>query len=273
MKKILIGLSILILLVLPLINAGDYGDGKYGAGVYGIGEVISTPGDGDTPGGGETPTCTYDWDCTAWFPAECPEVEIQERICANRGTCTGTMGMPNQTQTCVYGGPTEPLFDMVLVISEKHKEMCAGQKIKAKISLINLGKTDPLDVFMTYWIINANNTLIAELKDTRKVEDKSSFDIEMKIPQPTPEGTYRLYAQIDYEDKTAVAGESFEIMDASTCKIEISQYIYFSLIGIISLLIIILIILIIRRIKKRGKSKQIVEDKNNINNKNLTRIN
>ena len=263
MKKILFGLSILILVIIPFVNAGDYGAGKYGAGVYGVGEVISTPG-GDTPSGGGTPTCIYNWDCTEWFPTECPETKTQERICANRGTCTGTIGMPNQTQTCEYLGPTEPLFDISLSISEKNKEMCAGNKIKAKIGLINLGKTDPIDAFMTYWIIDENNTLIAELKDTRKIEDKLIFNIEMKIPTPTPKGTYRLYAQIDYEDKKALAGESFEIMSESYCEISIAQYIYFILIGIIFLSIIIVIILIIKRIKKREKLTQIIEEKNNI---------
>jgi len=266
MKKILIILSILILLIIPLVYAGNYGAGKYGAGVYGIGEVVSTPGD-ETPSDGGGPggvTCTYDWDCTEWFPTECPESETQERICANRGTCTGTVGMPNQTRTCVYEGLTEPLFDISLVISEKNKEMCAGQKIKAKVSLINLGKIESLDAFMTYWVINENNTLIAELKDTREIEEKSTFDIEMKIPAPTPEGTYRLYAQINYEDKTAVAGESFEIMSESDCKVSIAQYIYFSLIGIISLIIIIFIILLIKRIKKKKRTAQIMEHENNI---------
>ena len=39
MKKILFGLSILILVIIPFVNAGDYG-----AGEYGVGEVINSQG-------------------------------------------------------------------------------------------------------------------------------------------------------------------------------------------------------------------------------------
>ena len=114
-KKKLILLCI-VLLVIPLIHAGDYGSGAYSTGVYSIGEAPATP---TTPpnGGGGTPSCTYDWQCTNWFPAECPESGIQERICANKGTCTGTLGMPNQTRICIYEGPTEPLFDIFLILN------------------------------------------------------------------------------------------------------------------------------------------------------------
>ena len=257
-KKKLILLCI-VLLITPLVYADNYGAGVYGAGVYG-GEVVSPPENGN---GNGAAVCTYDWVCTNWFPAECPESEVQERVCANKGTCTGTVGMPNQTRTCVYEGLREPLFDIFLIISEQYKEICAGQRIKAKVSLVNLGKIEPLDAFMTYWVIDENNTLIAELKDTRKVKDKETFNVGIKIPTSVPEGTYRLYAQIAYENKTAVAGESFEIIGGKYCEIYsvITKYSYFILIGIISLMIVILIILLIRRIKKNKRLKQVMEYK------------
>lgn len=251
--NIIIKIVFLFLLIIPLVYAGDYGAGSYSAGVYGVGEVVA-PEDGGAPGGGGDAACTYIWDCTNWFPAECPESGVQERICANRGTCLGIVGMPNQTRTCVYEGLTEPLFDIFVSIPQQ--EICAGQKIKAKVNLINLGKVEILDAFMTYWVINQNNTLIAELKDTRRIKDKETFNIEIKIPKLTPQGTYRLYAQITYAgNKTAVAGESFEVVGGKYCEIYsiILKYAYLILIVIISLIIIILIILFIKRKKKRLK--------------------
>jgi len=265
MKKIVLSLKLyfLFLLIIPLVYAGDYGVGSYGAGDYGVGEVAPAPKDEGAPSGNGAAACTYDWDCTNWFPTECPESGVQERICANRGTCPGIVGMPNQTRNCTYEGPTEPLFDIFLTIPYPYTEICAGQKIKAKVNLINLGKIELLDAFMTYWIINQNNTLIAELKDTRAVGDKINFDTEIKIPKLTPQGTYRLYAQITYADnKTAVAGESFEVIGGTYCKIYsiIIKYAYFILIVIISLIIIILIILLIKR-KRRKRLKQMMEYK------------
>ncbi|HUS51295.1 MAG TPA: PRC-barrel domain-containing protein, partial [Candidatus Paceibacterota bacterium] len=168
--------------------------------------------------GGES--CFYDWECTNWFPTECPESEIQERVCANVGTCTGTIGMPNQVQTCNYIGPTEPLFDIFLTLPDKYKEICAGNKIKADIRLENYGKVELLDAFMTYWILDENNTLITELKDTRSVTNDKEFEIELKLHEEVPQGTYRLYAQITYSgNKTAVAGESFGVIAKEDCKL------------------------------------------------------
>ena len=209
------------------------------------GQIVSS-------GGGGT-TCTYDWVCSDWF--ECSESGIQERICINRGTCTGTIGMPNQTRNCT--GVTEPIFDIFLIIPGQYKKVCAEQKIKAKITLINLGKIEVLDAFMTYWIINENNTLIAELKDTRRVKDEKTFYTEIKIPELTAEGIYRLYAQINYNNKTAIAGESFKIVSGTYCEVytSISKYGYLILIAIMSFIIITLIILIIRKIKKKPKKK------------------
>ncbi len=252
-KKILIGMGILILLIIPLVYAGNYGAGAYGSGDYNVGEASATPST-ETPSGGGG-SCVYDWQCTNWFPSECPESGIQERVCANKGTCSGTAGMPNQTQTCEYTGPTEPLFDIFVNILQQ--EACAGGKIKAEVNLINLGKAEVLDAFMTYWVINENNTLISELKDTRRIKDKETFNIEMKIPKSASEGTYRLYAQIDYENKTAVAGESFEVVGGAYCEIypSITEYGYFILIAIMFVIIIILIVLVIKR-KFKGKKKE-----------------
>ena len=221
-KRSVLFLSFLILLVTPLVYAANYGAGTYTAGAYGVGEVVASP---VTPPGGGGGGCTYDWVCTNWFPAECPESETQERICANKGTCTGTTGMPNQIQTCTYKGPTEPIFDIFLTLSDKDKEACAGEKIDVNIRLENYGKLELLDAFMTYWILDKNNTLITELKDTRSVKDEVNFDIAIKIPISAEQGAYRLYAQIDYDkNKTAVAGESFEIVDRTQCRV----YSYFT---------------------------------------------
>lgn len=202
--------------------------------------------------------CSYNWDCTSWFPLECPVSEIQERICANRGTCIGIIGMPNQTQYCEYQHK-EPLFDIFLEISKGFQEICAGNKIKANVKLENYGRIEPLDAFMTYWIIDENNKLISEVKDTRNVADKIDFDIMLKIPESTSEGTYRLYVQMTYsENKTAVAGESFEVIEEDFCEISlyISEYINF-IIGFLIFIMLILIIILFRKFLHPIKKKKL----------------
>jgi len=248
-KKLLFFL--IILLVLPLIYANNYGIEKYSCGLFGIGcesQTPTSPAVPDSPSGGGSSSCFYDWQCINWFPFICPESEIQERICINKGTCVGTANIPNQSQTCEYLGPTEPLFDIYLTLLDKSKEICPGNKIKAEITLENYGKIELIDAFMTYWIINENNTLIAELKDTRAVKKGIDFNMELKIPESAIKGTYRLYAEITYgRNKTAVAGETFEIRSKENCtsypllNFYWRDLLYVGIIIIIFLLILILI--------------------------------
>jgi len=265
-KKLLFFLT--ILLVLPLAYAENYGVEEYGCGLFGIGCSPSTPTPTptpDSPSGGGDSSCSYDWECTNWFPSICPESEIQQRICANKGTCTGTAGMPNQTQTCEYLGPTGPLFDIYLTLSDKSKKICPGNKIKAEITLKNYGKIELLDAFMTYWILDENNSLIVEVKNTQAVESKTSFNVELEIPIETSEGIYKLYAEITYSgNKTAIAGETFGILPTEKCGIYFSgvnfilkNKIYFIIggIGLMTILFIIILIILLKTIFKRKRVK------------------
>jgi len=143
--------------------------------------------------------------------------------------------------------------------------MCAGGKINANVKLENYGKIELLDAFMTYWIIDKNNSLISEVKDTRSVIDKTDFDILIKVPKSTSSGTYRLYVQITYlENKTAIAGESFEVMEENYCKplFSLMDYLPFILIGFGFFVIFILIIVLSRKFhhaKNRKKIKRFIK--------------
>jgi sporulation protein YlmC with PRC-barrel domain len=303
-KLIAIGFFLVsTLFFIPFVSAGNYGSGIYGVGNYGTGTVIteycgdgicnngetcsSCPGDCGTcstsPSGGSgggAPTCTNDWECTNWFPSECPASEIQERVCINRGTCTGTSGMPELNRTCTYEHK-EPLFDIFLTLSERNKQICSGNIIKANIKLENYGKTELLDAFMTYWIIDENNKLIVELKDTRAVTKEKEFEIELKIPESTSQGTYRLYAQINYKNnQTAMAGETFEILSEEDCIFIFSKlfnwmYLVYGIAGAIAILLILLIIRLSKSkhkiVKNKAKPKTHKEYQNKIKN-NLKKI-
>jgi sporulation protein YlmC with PRC-barrel domain len=273
-----------IILVLPLISAGGYGSGIYGTDVY-VGNTteVETPTPTPTPeapsgGGGGGSSCSYDWQCTSWFPSICPESGMQERICANKGDCSGVIGMPNQTQACEYLGPKEPLFDIYLSLSEDNKELCSGDAIKASVKLENYGKVELLDAFMTYWVLDENNSLIAEMKDTRAVESETSFNVELGMPSGALEGTYRLYAEITYSgDKTALAGESFEIVSEEDCillsRIDFNwNYLIYGGVGVIVVLLILgLIKLISMMFRKKKKARSHREYKSKVK-QNLKKI-
>jgi hypothetical protein len=272
MNKGIILLS--FVLFIGFVNAGNYGAGTYGAGVFSVGEVPPVIPPVTPSGGGGGGGCTYNWDCTNWSPYECPATGIQERICINRGTCTDTFGMPNQTQSCLYEHK-EPLFDIFLTIPAESREICAGRKINANINLENYGKIELLDAFMTYWIVDENNKLVSELKDTRSVSNEIDFNISMKIPGATLPGTYKLYAQITYlVNKTAVAGESFEIIDDDSCKIifNISQYLPFILVGFGFLIVLILILILFRKLHHHLKQRRETGDEKRVETKTEEQI-
>jgi len=260
---------------ISLVSAGIYGDGFYGAENYSINTAPPSCGDGicngvedcstcsadcgicpsaDPPGGGSGSSCSYEWKCSDWFPSICPESGEQERICVNKGTCRGLEEIPEQTMVCEYTGPGEPLFDIFLTLSDESKELCSGEKISAKIKLENYGKVELLDAFMTYWVVDEYNTLISEVKDTRAVEEEKEFDVELDIPVSSIDGTYKVYAQINYDvDKTAVAGESFEIVSGEKCVARTFKFIGFKYIYLLYLIIVLVLILVIFLLIKRLK--------------------
>jgi len=276
---------LIVFLVVPIAYAAEistYGDGLYGANLYGIGEVTLEPtpetpsGAGGGGGGGksEAPTCVYDWQCTGWFPTECPASGTQERICINRGTCIATEGLPGIKRDCVYEYK-EPLFDIFLTLLDEHKEICSGEKIKANVRLENYGKIELLDAYMTYWVINENNKLIVELKDTRAITNEKEFEVELKIPEKTSEGDYRVYAQINYnQNKTAVAGETFEILSENKCNLLSKKIPYLKyLIYVIIAILIIFILIIIFKSRSKRKDKEPEKKKSSIEYKNKIKEN
>jgi hypothetical protein len=162
--------------------------------------------------GWKVPECTYDWVCTEWFPKRCPEEGIQKRVCYNEGSCTGTKGKPEEERICdveVKG----PLFDLFMEIQTKFKRVIAGDTISMDLELINVGDVTKLDVFLKYWILDANDTLVYEKQETRAVEQGIKFKADLELPKNLKPGTYRVYTQIFYDEgRTALGGDSIEVV-------------------------------------------------------------
>ncbi len=174
----------------------------------------SPGGGGGSSGGGGGAACIYDWVCTEWYPQPCSENGIQEKLCVNKGTCNGTLGMPDQTRDCVYVESTGPLFDLFANVPYAKKWILLGESILAEIELINVGDIQELDVFFKYWIVDENNKLISEKQDTRAIKERDKFDLEFLLPNDLQLGLYKLFVEINYDDgKTALAEDSFKIVE------------------------------------------------------------
>ena len=208
---------------------------------------ITTPPGGTSDGGGgrSSSGCNYEWVCTEWYVNPCPETGVQQRLCVNKGTCTGTTNMPETTKECNYEKPVGPLFDLYVNIPINKKAVLQGDKIVADIRLINIKDPELLDVYFRYWIVDKENKLIAEERDTIAVEKSLSFSKEIELPKDIKPGTYYFYTEIIYDEdkKTALASDSFWIVKNVFYKIMI-ELLYYMLL----LLLIILIIYILHKI-------------------------
>lgn len=201
-----------------------------------------------TGGGG----CTYDWVCSEWYPEPCPSDGIQKRICVNKGTCTGIGGMPNLTRNCTPTIPVGPLFDVFAKIPLTKKWVSPGDTLEVNIQLVNLGDITPLDVFFKYWIVDENNTLIAEMQETRAISEGDKFKIAMALSPNLKLGKYKFYAEINYDvDKVAIAQDSFEIVQS-----KMGMYIWIGLLVSVSVLVIIDLVLLIFKLIRGGKYRK-----------------
>lgn len=215
--------------------------------------------------GAETSSCTNDWVCSEWYPEPCPTERIQKRVCVNRGTCSETTGMPDVKRECISGiiSPAEPLFDLFVKIPINNKWVIRGDKVTLDIKLNNLGNTTPLDVFFKYWIVDENNHLVAEMQETRAIGEKSEFKIEIPISEVLKTGFYKVYVQINYDDKIAIAEDSFEVVKGRI--LAVMNFVFkavilpFILPFMAAIILIFIIVKIVRRKKfeeKKPKRKQ-----------------
>jgi parallel beta-helix repeat protein len=214
----------------------------------------------EIPEGGGEGGCTYDWVCSDWYPQPCNQAGIQKRVCVNRGTCDGEENMPTLNRTCTpeVFEPTEPLFDIFVNIPLQSKWILKGDNVSFDVNLINVGNKTTIDVFLQYLVINANNSLIAEKKETRAIGERDKFTIELPLPENLEEGTYRVYVQIDYDEgKVATAGDSFEIVKDNYTLIlrRIVSFLPILAISIIFVLILIKLLTFLRKKPKYRKRK------------------
>ncbi len=231
-------------------SSGTYGSGLYGRGTYGSGSVV-------LPSGG----CIYDWLCSEWYPSPCPSEGIQKRVCVNKGTCGGTAGMPDLNRTCTPGVilPREPLFDIFVNIPLQSKWILKGENIEFDVKLTNVGNKSKIDVAFDYIVLNEENKLITEKKETRAIGEKDEFRINLILPDKLELGKYKVFVQITYDvDKTATAEDSFEIVkdDYTILLRQAVSFLPMGIIGIIVLFVLIKLISLMFRKKTKHKYKK-----------------
>jgi hypothetical protein len=254
-KKFISGLT-LIVLVLPLIYALDYGSGSYGSTVYGgnessglycgdgicnNGETCSSCsadcgdcGGGSSSGGGQSPTikyqCTQDSDCKTnqyCFNHTCYEAE-----CFDDSVCNIDEGETCWDYRCVK------LFDMEIINFQSPVNV--GEFFNFTYFVKSVAEING-DVQIRFWI-EQDNGIVTSGQDTIYL---GSFDEKKKtkslfLPEDVTSGTYTFYIEVTYGNYTASAHRTIQInvnegvatIDFSSASNNLRTYIISALIGL-----------------------------------------
>ena len=244
---------------------------KFDVTSFSVYSAEETPAGPITPsapsGAGGGAVCNYEWVCSDWYPNPCPQNGIQQKICVNKGTCTGTEGMPNTNQTCIPEiiSPSEPLFDIFVNIPIQYKWITPNQAFGFNVRLVNSGNITTTDVFLKYWITDKNNKLILEQQETRAVGKADEFEVRTLLPENLGLGLYKVYAQINYDsNRTAMSEDSFEIVN-SQWDIILNDILFFLPLILVGVVLIIILFILFKRKRKQNKcvkeKKKIIKKK------------
>ena len=145
-----------------------------------------------------------------------------------------SLGVEKKVLGVVEIGSRESLFDIKIEIVDADLKIYPGDKLKAIISLINLGEKNRADAEIVYKVINDKGEVVGENKETVAVETQSSFSREFEIPAQVREGVYILSASIEYEGKKGFASQNFEVVgENKKYELFLEMLIFLSLIVII----------------------------------------
>jgi len=174
--------------------------------------VNAVPAAVSSGGGSGGSNCYYNWTCSDWTPANCPESGKQTRQCVNSGTCRGTVGKPLESQNCSYASPIpKQLLDVVL--SLESNALSNSSDLVATVSFTSFGK-EPADISTTYRVFDEKGQVLYTshgqvIVYTNKLETVYFKDLEL------PAGDYDLELEIDYFNVTDRFEQEFKVIGSS----------------------------------------------------------
>lgn len=106
---------------------------------------------------------------------------------------------------------SDALFDIILTIPEKSKEIISGEDLLVSIELINFGGPGETDVSINYIITNSEGDIVLIEHEKRIVETQASFLKEIDLPD-VMYGDYKLFVELLYSNTSAIATEEFKVI-------------------------------------------------------------
>lgn len=246
-KKKLIFFVTILLVILPLVHAANYGAEEYGCGLFGIG-CSATPTAPSGGGGGGTTVITYecsqDSDCGLnqyCFEHKCYDIE-----CFDNNDC-------KEDESC-WNHRCVKWFDMEIL--EFESPVKVGEFFDFTYFLKAVAEING-DVEIKFWIEQDGN-IVTSGQDTIYF---SSFEEKTKtkklfLPDDISSGTYIFYIEVTYGTYTASAHRTIgiEVKDGMAeikMSLDFTQYIIYCLIGL-GIFIVFLIFYTKRKKIKKG---------------------
>jgi len=85
------------------------------------------------------------------------------------------------------------IFDVITEVLPQYKEICHGNDVSAKTTVIKIFPPETFDVDLTYRVQD-NNTVYGEKKESVAITDKLERYNSFKMPSNVPEGIYTFYS-------------------------------------------------------------------------------
>lgn len=258
MDRKLLFLIFLILLVVPLILAENYGAGTYGYGVYGTGEVVALPSGGGGPSSGatttSTPECSQNLDCGE--NRYCFDNVCFDAQCFDDSLCNVIEGETCWNFQCVK------LFDIKIIEFDSPAKL--GEFFDFTYFIKGVAEING-DVEINFWIeqggriVSSGTDVIYMGSFEEKTETTKLF-----LPSDVSSGTYEFFVKVNLGTYTVESHRTMEIVvgEEGIATIgfspetrELRMYIIAILIGL-GVFIILLIFYLERRKIKAGIIKE-----------------
>src|SRR3989338_2166425 len=146
------------------------------------------------------------------------------------------------------------LFELNLFIPKKYAELFPGEKIIAKIKILNIKRTGLTNINLEYNIEDTNKEILFKEYEAKTFDSTASFLKEIKLPLEIKPGYYMLIVKLQDQKYTAIAGYPFKVKDVYEKK-KLSFAYLPNLILMISILF--LLIFTIYKLSKNRKGKKI----------------
>lgn len=155
-----------------------------------------------------------------------------------------------------------PLFDVKLEVPDiKYKP---GEKINSKISIINVGDLENIDILLYYAIKNLDNEVLWFGEDSIAINKKLDVDREIGISEDLDDGDYILYVRASYLNVTASSSRVFYVSKELSYMDRLERVMLKIKDNLTSVLIVVLVIILLLAMhlrRKRSKKRKSLKRK------------